>query len=239
MARKLTAVAAALGLLATLLSLGAWRNHAAPRAVEATQPRAPERPRGRHSLAKKLLATIAVLALLVSVVSISVLAVFTDTQSVDSNAFSTGTVDISTDPTTALVTFSGMLPGDEVTNPITVSNDGSLELRYAVTSTTTEDTLAAELDLTIKSGVTTCTNAGFDTDGTVVYATGDLGSMAGINVIGDPTQGADTGDRTLAGSGGNEVLCFNVALPLASTGPEDTTTTATFAFQAEQTQSNP
>jgi predicted ribosomally synthesized peptide with SipW-like signal peptide len=190
-------------------------------------------------MARKLTLTIVVLALFATVISISVLAVFTDSQSVDSNTFTTGgVVDISTSPTTALVTFSGMMPGDEVTNPITVSNDGTPELRYAVTSTTTEDVLAAELDLTIKSGVTTCTNAGFDTDGSVVYATDDLGSMAGINVIGDPTQGAQAGDRTLAASA-NEVLCFNVALPLASTGPEDTTTTATFAFQAEQTQSNP
>ncbi len=239
MATRFTAVAAVLGLLATLLSLGAWRNHAVPRAAEPRQPHASERSHRRHSLAKKLLATTAVLALSATVVSISVLAVFTDTQSVGNNTFSTSTaVDISTSPTTALVTFSGMMPGDEVTNPITVSNAGTPELRYAVTSTTTEDVLAAELDLTIKSGVTTCTNAGFDADGTVVYTTGDLGSTAGINVIGDPTQGADTGDRTLAGSG-SEILCFNVALPLASTGPVDTTTTATFAFQAEQTQSNP
>lgn len=190
-------------------------------------------------MAKKLTLTIVVLALFTTVISLSVIAVFTDTQSVGSNTFSTGTVDISTSPTTALVTYADMVPGDEVTNPITVSNDGTLELRYAVTSTTTEDTLAAQLDLTIKSGVTTCTNAGFDTDGTVVYATGDLGSTTGIDVIGDPTQGSQAGDRTLA-SLANEVLCFNVLLP-SSTGNtfQNLTTTATFAFQAEQTQSNP
>jgi predicted ribosomally synthesized peptide with SipW-like signal peptide len=239
MARKLTAIAAALGLLATLLSLGAWRNHAVPRAVEATQPRALERPRGRHSLAKKLLATVAVLALLVTVISISVLALFTDTASVPANTFTTGTVDISTSPTTALVTYSAMAPGDEVTNPINVSNDGTLDLRYAVTSTTTEDVLAAELDLTIKSGVTTCTNAGFDTDGTVIYTTGDLGSIAGINVIGDPTSGPDAGDRTLVATA-NEDLCFNVELPLTATNAaQGLTTTATFAFEAEQTKNNP
>jgi hypothetical protein len=96
-----------------------------------------------------------------------------------------------------------MAPGDEVTNPITVTNGGSLELRYAVTSTTTENTLAGQLDLTIKTGVTTCTNGGF-------------------------------------GASGNETLCFNVELP-ASTGDtfQGLNTTATFAFQAEQTSSNP
>src|SRR4030042_1562515 len=108
-----------------------------------------------------------------------------------------------------------MAPNDEVTNPITVTNSGSLQLRYAVTSTNTEDTLAAQLDLTIKTGVTTCTNAGFDIDGTVIYGPGNLGSAAGTDVIGDPTQGADTGDRTLNASA-NEPPCFNGELPSAT-----------------------
>ena len=189
-------------------------------------------------MAKKLLATVAVLALFVSVISLGVLALFTDTASVPANTFSTGTVDISTAPASALVTFSAMAPGDQVTNPITVTNAVTLQLRYAVTSTTTENTLAAKLDLTIKSGVTTCTNAGFSIDGAVVYATGDLGSMAGVNVIGSPTQGAQAGDRTLAAAG-SEVLCFNVSLPLATGNAfQGLTTTATFAFQAEQTANN-
>ena len=190
-------------------------------------------------MVKKLLATIAVLAALAALLSLSALALFTDTASVPGNTFSTGTVDISTSPASALVTFSGMAPGDQVTNPITVTNAGTLALRYAVTSTTTENTLAAQLDLTIKSGVTTCTNAGFGTDGTVRYGAADLGSTTGINVIGDPTQGAQAGDRTLAASA-SEILCFNVSLPL-STGNtyQGLTTTATFAFQAEQTANNP
>ena len=190
-------------------------------------------------MAKKLAATVGILAMLVAVLSLSVLALFTDTASVPANTFSTGTLDISTSPTTALVTFSGMAPGDQVTNPITVTNAGNMQLRYAVTSTTTENTLAAQLDLTIKSGVTTCTNAGFGVDGTVVYATGDLGSTTGVNVIGNPAQGAQAGDRTLNASA-NEILCFNVSLP-SSTGNtfQGLTTTATFAFQAEQTTNNP
>jgi hypothetical protein len=58
-------------------------------------------------------------------------AVFTDTQNVPNNSFSVGTLDISASPTTALVTFTGMAPGDEVTRPITVTNAGSLELVLA------------------------------------------------------------------------------------------------------------
>ena len=188
---------------------------------------------------RKILGTMAVLAALAGVLTLSVLALFTDTASVGSNTFTTGTVDISTSPASAVVTFSAMAPGDQVTNPITVSNAGTLQLRYAVTSTTTENTLAAELDMTIKSGVTTCTNAGFGTDGTVVYATADLGNTTAINIIGNPAQGAQAGDRTLNASA-SEVLCINVSLPLAATNAsQGLTTTATFAFAAEQTANNP
>ncbi|MEE9284131.1 MAG: TasA family protein [Dehalococcoidia bacterium] len=135
-------------------------------------------------MVRKLAATIAVLAVFVGLMSLSALALFTDTASVPSNTFSTGTVDISTSSDgVALLTFSDMAPGDQVTAPITVSNAGTLELRYAVTSTTTENTLAAQLDLTIKSGVTTCTDAGFGVDGTVLYASADLGSTTGVNGI--------------------------------------------------------
>jgi predicted ribosomally synthesized peptide with SipW-like signal peptide len=169
-------------------------------------------------------------------------AIWTDSQDVDANVFSTGTIDISTNPTTALVTFSDMAPGDEVTNDITVTNAGSLELRYAVTSTTTEDTLAAQLDLTIWDEAEESdpgTDCSSTPPGTVLYGPGNLGSIAGTNVIGDPTQGEDTGDRTLAPSPANEVLCFQVELP-TSTGNsfQDLNTTATFAFAAEQTANN-
>jgi hypothetical protein len=166
-------------------------------------------------------------------------AIFTDTQSVGGNAFDTGNVDIATSPTSAVVTFTNMAPGDMVTNPLTVSNDGSLQLRYAVTSTTTEDVLAAQLDMTIKTDVTTCTNAGFDTDGMVIYGPNDLGGTIGVNVIGDPTQGEDSGDHTLNAST-SEDLCIQVSLPL-STGNsyESLDTTATFEFNSEQTVHNP
>jgi hypothetical protein len=191
-----------------------------------------DRRRLRRSLVILCVAVVAVLVVAMS-------AIFTDEATVPGNTFSTGEVSISTSPTTSLVTMSDMVPGDEVTSPLTVSNDGTIELRYAAVSTTTEDVLAAELDLTIKTGVTTCSNADFDTDGTVIYGPAALGSVAGVNVIGDPTQGAQAGDRVLAAAA-SEVLCFNVLLP-ASAGDAiaGLTTTATFTFSAEQTTNNP
>ena len=162
-------------------------------------------------------------------------AIFTSTASVGATAFTAGTVNISTSPASALFTLSAMAPGDVVTSPLTVSNAGSLQLRYAIASTTTENSLAAQLALTIKSGVTTCTTAGFGASGTVLYGPGVLGTTTGTNVVGDPTQGSQTGDRTL----NSEVLCFQASLPLATGNAfQGLTTTATLAFSAEQTANN-
>ncbi|MFA5891357.1 MAG: TasA family protein [Actinomycetota bacterium] len=161
-------------------------------------------------------------------------AVWGDTQDVGANAFSTGNVDISTSVTTALVTFSSMAPGDKVTAPITVSNAGTLALRYAVSTAISGSTvLSGGLTLGIKSGVTTCSNAGFGTDGTSLYS-GSLTSGA----VGSASQGAQAGDRSLAASG-TETLCFQVELPSsASNTLQSLTATATFTFASEQTANN-
>ena len=206
----------------------------------------------------KTLASILVLTLLGGVLAFGSNAVFTDASGVTGNTFTTGNVDISAAPASAAVTLTNMAPGDVVTAPITVTNSGGLAVRYSVTSVTTEDVLAAQLDLTVKSGVASCTTAGFGASGTVVYATGNLGSMAGTNIVGNPASGAQAGDRYLssatevvdadgtfpAGAGAdaptNEALCFQVSLPL-STGNtyQSLTTTATFTFDGEQRRNNP
>lgn len=180
----------------------------------------------------------AVLALTAGLFTVSSLALFTDSESVGANVFSTGSLDLTASPTTAVLTLTDMVPGSEVTAPLTIGNGGSLELRYAGTSVTTEDTLAAGLDLTIRVGVTTCDNTDWDATGTVIYATGDLGSTGGIALFGDVSTGAQAGDRTLAASA-SEVLCANVTLPSnAPNSVQGLTTTATFTFDAEQTVNN-
>ena len=167
------------------------------------------------------------------------LALFTSTATVGSNTFTTGSVSLTTSPTTALVTFANMAPGDQVTAPITVTNAGTLALRYAVTSTTTENVLATQLQLTIKSGVTTCTNAAYAASGTLIYTAAALGNTTAVNVVGNPAAGAQAGDRTLAAAA-NEVLCFNATLPVATGNAfQSLTSTATFSFQGEQTANNP
>ncbi len=176
-----------------------------------------------------------------TVVTASTGALFTDSDSIGANTFSSGTIILDTSPTTALVSFSDMAPGDVANNTLTVSNNGSLQLRYAVTSLTTEATLAAQLDATIwDEAAEAVVNGVCDATapGTVLYGPADLGSTTGIDVIGNPATGADAGDRTLAASV-DDTLCFRVELPL-STGNafQGLTTTASFGFESEQTKNN-
>lgn len=72
----------------------------------------------------------------------TILAVFTDTATSTGNTFASGGVDITAAPATTAITLTDMVPGSRVTAPIDVSNSGSLDLRYAVTSTTDEDAFA-------------------------------------------------------------------------------------------------
>ncbi len=178
-----------------------------------------------------------VIAGLLATLGLAASALFTSQATVDSNTFTTGTVVLTAAPTSAAITFNNMAPGDQVTAPVTMTNAGTLDLRYAMTSASTNTdskNLAGQLALQIKSGVTDCSNAGFGASGTSVYS-GTLSTA----LFGDPTPGQQAGDRTLA-AGTNETLCFNASLPV-STGNayQNATTTATFTFAGEQIKNNP
>lgn len=187
----------------------------------------------------KAVGVVVTMLALLSALGIASFALFTDSETVGGNTFSSGSIDLTVSPASALVTLTTppMTPGDQYTAPLTVGNAGTVELRYAMTSTTTEDVLAGELVMTIKDGVTSCDNANWAASGTQIY-TGVLGTVATSSIFGSAAQGADTGDRAIAG-GASEVLCFNVTLPLAATNAaQGITSTATFTFDAEQTANN-
>jgi spore coat-associated protein N len=147
-----------------------------------------------------------------------------------------GNLRIATSSTSAFLSRDQMVPGVGVTAPITVRNDGTLDLRYAVTSAATNDdgkSLMSQLQLTIKSGVTTCDKAGFKADGVILYGDAPLGSVAGLNVVGNPAIGQQAGDRTLR-AGASETLCFSVTLPLNTPNTfAGAATLATFNFVSE------
>jgi Camelysin metallo-endopeptidase len=155
------------------------------------------------------------------------LAIFTDSQAVTGNAFATGTIDISTTPTSALFSMSGMLPGDTKDQTIEVQNAANGALRYAIsTAVNSGPALAAQLQLDIYAGAT-CS-------GTPLYS-GALNAAA----VGSNAQGPNDGDRELAG-GDHETLCFKATLPL-DTGNSfrNLSTAVTFTFDAEQVANNP
>lgn len=172
-------------------------------------------------------------------------AIFTDSAAVGSNAFSTGTVDLSTSVASDLVSFTSpkMLPGDSIVDAVTVTNAGNVELRYAISSATTENVLAAQLDLTVwaeaaEADATANTTCDSTAPTTVLYAAADLGSTTGVNLVGDAAQGSQTGDRALAAAV-SEILCFKVALPTTTGNTfQNLSSTATFTFAGEQTANN-
>lgn len=193
----------------------------------------------------RLAATIAVFGAFAAFITVSTLAVFTGSDTETDNAFATGTVIIDAndnDAANALVQFSAMAPGDTVTDDLVVTNTGSLALRYAISSTSTNTDakgLKDQLVLTIKTiDVTTPETPCDNFDGTQLY-TGDLDKADNSGaLVGSTTQGFQTGDRALAASA-SETLCFRVELPTATGNThQNAATTATFTFSAEQTVNN-
>lgn len=168
-------------------------------------------------------------------------ALFTDSGTVSSNAFTNGTVVLGLTPATTALTAANMAPGDTQYGTIQVANNGTLAMRYAATAVATNADgkgLASQAQMTIKAGVTSCDAAGF-ASGTTIYGPGALGTTpASMALIGDPAVGQQAGDRLL-NAGASESLCVRVNLPL-STGNayQAATTTATFSFSAEQTANN-
>ncbi|HVL54598.1 MAG TPA: TasA family protein [Vitreimonas sp.] len=169
------------------------------------------------------------------------LALFTDQETVDA-AFASGSVALDADRIDALtLTASAMVPGDSVTDDVVVENDGTVQLRYALSTTSTNADskgLRTVLTLAIKTiDVTTPETPCDNFDGSTVLAATALGASG--TGFGNPAAGSHSGDRTL-NAGASETLCFRVTLP-SSTGSayQSASTTTTFTFDAEQTSSNP
>jgi len=197
-----------------------------------------DRTRRRRRLLGLLIGALGVVSLGAGQLS---LAVFTDQETVP-GTFSSGSVildDVKIDALT--LSTAGMVPGDSVTDDVVVENDGSVQLRYALSTTSTNPDAKALRDvltLTVKEpDVSTPGTPCNDFDGASVLAATVLGaSGAGF---GSPAVGAQAGDRVLAAAA-NETLCFRVTLP-SGTGNayQAATTTTTFTFDAEQTPNNP
>ena len=159
------------------------------------------------------------------------LAVFARQAPID-ETFSVGTISLGVAPSGTLITFAGMVPGNEVEGVLTIQNAGTGDLRYAMTAAATDPDskhLRDTLQLEVERG-TGCSGPVLE----VLYS-GPIATAA----FGDPTAGGDPGDRPLDG-GASEVLCFRATLPLgADSQLQGATTTATLTFRAEQVSGNP
>jgi spore coat-associated protein N len=173
------------------------------------------------------------------------MALFTDTET-DDNTFTTGTIVLDATKIAALnLTTSALMPGDAISSPVTVENDGTAQLRYAVSQTSTNadakdlrDSLLLVVRTEDTGGGAFGTDGDYcdDANGTVVRASAAIGASG--NLVGDPAQGSNSGDRTL-NSGASEVLCFYVSLNIAAPNTsQGASTTTTFTFAAEQTANN-
>ena len=194
--------------------------------------------RRRRRLLILLTAALAVLGIGAGQLS---LALFTDQESV-AGTFSTGSIDLDGAAIAGLtLTTSAMMPGDAVTDDVLVSNIGTAQLRYSLSTASTNADgkgLRNVLTLTVKTvDVTTPGTPCNDFDGTSVLPATVLGtSTAGF---GSSAPGSQAGDRTLAAAA-SETLCFRVSLPSGTTGAyQGAATTTTFTFDAEQTANNP
>ena len=191
---------------------------------------------------RKISTSLIIIAVLAALIAAGAMAVFTDQQTNPDNVFTTGTVILGIDPATAMFTVSNMAPGDVEYGGLEVNNDGSLELRYAMTTTADDtSTLDEQLDLTIDVVTSPGVDAIWYTDDDVVGEANIYGPDGVLSAafFGDPAQGEQAGDRTLA-SLTSERLRFKATLPLDTDNSyQGTTCTVAFVFDAEQTANNP
>jgi len=189
---------------------------------------------------RKILTSLTIIAVVAVLIITASMAVFTDQRTNANNVFTTGTVILGIAPATAMFTVSNMAPGDVKYGGLQVINNGSLGLRYAMTTTADNNsTLDEQLDLTIDvvtgPGVDGIWYTADDVVGQANIYTGNLSSA----FFGNPMLGQQAGDRTLA-PGTSERLRFKATLPLdTGNGYQNTTCTVAFIFNAEQTANNP
>ncbi len=176
-------------------------------------------------------------------------AIWTDSDDVDTNSFDTGSVSLDTDKVGTIWTaVADGAPGAIATGELTVTNDGSMELRYAVTGGNVGDAgLPAGVNLRIglegPDGDTDCEFPYHLQDGSDIAIVDDVqqftGTLDTAALMGSTVPGDQAGDRTLAAAAA-EKLCFSVVLPDdAANSLQSLFNVTTFTFDSEQTANNP
>lgn len=161
--------------------------------------------------------------------------------------YTTGDVEIEANgfATATLNAASNLAPGDIVFRPISVTNVGTLDLRYAVTGAIDSQTksLGGELRYTVYRGMSAaeCNAANASRDvssGTALVTDASIGTSS-TNLVGNPATGPQGGDRVINAGDPADVLCVAMELPLATTSAfAGANATVILTFEAEQTRNN-
>lgn len=189
-------------------------------------------PKDRRSPSRRTI--VFFLAISITVISgIQSLALFTDTAS-STQSLHTGTIVLSLEPTSTTIAMTAMAPSDGTTASFVVKNNGTLDLRYAITvSSTSGDGSGTNLAHAL-TAVLYGKSCASKTSGDALSS----GTLDQIH-LGSAASGQQTGDRVLAPSS-SETLCLTVDLSSGVTNTyQDASTATTFTFQAEQTKNNP
>ncbi|WP_034610659.1 hypothetical protein [Cellulomonas sp. URHD0024] len=197
---------------------------------------------------RRLWTTVIIVALAaVGATTLTTSAIFTDDDST-SAAIKSGNVNLVLGgPTPFAFTPQNLAPGSSTFVPMTVSNTGSLQLRYSISyfgsgSTGTAD-LSNVLELRLYDlAAGSCNQAGTDAAETINNFGDPVNNWPTVPeaLVGKPAGGAQDGDRELAGGNTTESLCARVDFPFeAGNQYQNASVTLNLVFNAEQTLNNP
>lgn len=202
----------------------------------------PERPEpGVVARRRRFVATTAIIGLAVAgITGLTTSALFTNTDTTGQSGFTSGSIEISPEGTNFSTPAANAAPGDTHYAPLHVENTGTLELRYSIEVSGSEDSsaeLLEHLTYSVRSDVSPADCAAGNVASGTLIGSAVLGSDT--HWIGDTDPGEDSGDRVLA-SGTAEDLCVGLELDLdAPNSVQSSTAGLAFTFHAEQTANNP
>jgi spore coat-associated protein N len=149
----------------------------------------------------------------------------------------------------SLKAIANAAPGDTNYSPVTISNAGSLDLRYAITGTSADEVPGAKYPLSdvVEYNVYSVTSPANCSKGGIADSSSQLLTSSPVklppssstDVVGNPQPGPNPGDRTIGASGSDNNLCITSTLPIdVNSNYAAESLTATFTFNAEQTDNN-
>ena len=182
----------------------------------------------------------------VGATSLTTAAVFTDADTVAGRSVGTGTLVLEAGTVEFDVPAEGMAPGDTVVARLDVDNEGSLELRYAVSFSAATTAGAGDLREQLRLRVLddeTCTVASAAQAPELGAYPAEPGTFGlpgpRTAVVGDPAPGRQAGDRVLGALTETETLCLELHLSRdAGNDLQGASAALTVELDSEQTVNN-